>query len=105
MNGKTLTRAGLAEAIVEKAGLGRHDAVGLVEDVLNEISDGLVEKDCVKLSSFGTFAVRQKSERVGRNPKTGEEAVIKSRKVLVFKASNLMKQHINQQCLSVKAAE
>ena len=105
LNSKALTRAGLADAVVGKVGVGRSDAVDLVEDVLAEISTGLVEKDCVKLSSFGTFAVRQKSERVGRNPKTGEEAVIKSRKVLVFRASNLMKQQINAHCTGVKAAE
>ncbi len=104
-NNKTLTRAGLAEVVVDRVGLARHDAVDLVEDVLREISVGLVEKDCVKLSSFGTFVVRQKSERVGRNPKTGKEAVIKSRKVLVFKASNLMKEYVNQQCQGIKAAE
>jgi len=95
MTGKTLTRADLAEALVRKVGLPRNESQDLVELVLNEISATLTRGDNVKLSSFGSFGIRKKGERLGRNPKTGEEVPITPRRVLVFRASNIMKDRIN----------
>ncbi|MCB1522028.1 MAG: integration host factor subunit alpha [Hyphomicrobiaceae bacterium] len=95
MTGKTLTRADLAEAVVRKIGLPRNESQELVELILNEISGTLSRGEQVKLSSFGSFGIRQKGERVGRNPKTGEEVPITPRRVLVFRASNIMKERIN----------
>jgi integration host factor subunit alpha len=105
MGGKTLTRADLAEAVVEKVGLPRNESQELVERVLDEISVCLERGEQVKLSSFGSFGIRQKGERVGRNPKTGEEVPITPRRVLVFRASNIMKTRINSALARVKAAE
>jgi integration host factor subunit alpha len=95
MGGKTVTRADLCEAVYQKVGLSRSESAELVEAVLHEISDCLATGESVKLSSFGTFTVRSKTERVGRNPKTGEEVPILPRRVLVFKPSNVLKQRIN----------
>ena len=95
MGGKTVTRADLCEAVYQKVGLSRSESAELVESVLREIADCLVTGESVKLSSFGTFTVRSKTERVGRNPKTGEEVPILPRRVLVFKPSNVLKQRIN----------
>jgi len=95
MAGKTLTRADLAEAVVRKVGLPRNESQDLVELILAEISMSLADGDQVKLSSFGSFGIRQKGERVGRNPKTGKEVPITPRRVLVFKPSNVMKERIN----------
>tara|TARA_A100001037_G_scaffold296049_1_gene316003 strand:- start:1609 stop:2016 length:408 start_codon:yes stop_codon:yes gene_type:complete len=95
MAGSTVTRAQLSEAVYQEVGLSRNESADLVEGVLSEISDTLVRGESVKLSSFGSFSVRQKGERKGRNPKTGEEVPIKPRRVLVFKASNVLKQNIN----------
>ncbi len=97
MAGKTLTRADLAEALVEKIGLPRNESQDMVEIILKEISDSLAKGEQVKLSSFGSFGIRSKGERIGRNPKTGEEVPITPRRVLVFKPSNIMKETINQQ--------
>ena len=95
LNGKTLTRADLAEAVFEKVKLPRNEAAELVESVLKQIVYGLERGEPIKLSSFGSFGLRQKSERVGRNPKTGEIVPITPRRVIVFKASNIMKDRIN----------
>ena len=95
MSGKTLTRADLAEAVVEKVGLPRNESQELVELVLGEISNALASGEPVKLSSFGSFGIREKGERLGRNPKTGEEVPITPRRVLVFRPSNIMKDRIN----------
>ncbi len=95
MGGKTLTRADLAEALVRKIGLPRNESQELVERVLGEISVALSNGEGVKLSSFGSFGVRDKGQRIGRNPKTGEEVPITPRRVLVFRASNIMKSRIN----------
>lgn len=95
MGGKTLTRADLADAVVRNVGLPRNESQELVELVLNEISRCLAEGEQVKLSSFGSFGIRQKGERIGRNPKTGEEVPITPRRVLVFRPSNIMKDRIN----------
>ncbi|MGE0259301.1 MAG: integration host factor subunit alpha [Alphaproteobacteria bacterium] len=95
MAGHTVTRAQLAEAIYQQVGLSRNESAELVESVIAEISRALERGDIVKISSFGSFAVRQKGERVGRNPKTGEEVPISPRRVLVFRASHALKDQIN----------
>ncbi|MBN8532519.1 MAG: integration host factor subunit alpha [Rhizobiales bacterium] len=95
MAGRTITRADLCEAVYQKLGLSRAESSELVETVLKEISDTLVSGETVKLSSFGSFIVREKGERIGRNPKTGVEVPITPRRVLVFKPSNVMKARIN----------
>jgi integration host factor subunit alpha len=94
LSDKTLTRADLVDAVVEKVGLPRHEAAELVEMVLQEISNSLAHGETVKLSSFGTFGIREKRERIGRNPKTGEEVPILPRRVMTFKASNVLKNSI-----------
>lgn len=95
MDNRTVTRADLAEAVYEQVGLSRNESADLVEAVLDEISTALVAGDTVKISSFGSFSVREKGERVGRNPKTGIEVPILPRKVLVFRASHVLKDRIN----------
>lgn len=95
MGNRTITRADLCEAVYQKVGLSRTKSSELVERVLSEISDCLVTGESVKLSSFGSFVVRSKGERIGRNPKTGEEVPISPRRVMVFKPSNVLKQRIN----------
>jgi len=95
MTARTVTRADLSEAVYQEVGLSRNESADLVESVLNEVSDALVRGEMVKLSSFGSFAVRQKGERIGRNPKTGEEVPILPRRVLVFRASHVLKNRIN----------
>ena len=96
MNDSTVTRAQLAEAVYQEVGLSRNDSAQLVDVILEEISQALIHDDMVKLSSFGSFQVRSKGERVGRNPKTGEEVPIKPRRVLVFRASHVLKDKINR---------
>jgi integration host factor subunit alpha len=95
MGGKTVTRADLAEAVYRRLGLSRTESAAMVEMVLQEICDAIVRGENVKLSSFGSFLVRQKGERVGRNPRTGREVPIPPRRVTVFKPSNIMKERIN----------
>jgi integration host factor subunit alpha len=95
MGSKTVTRADLSEAVYQKLGLSRTEASKLVEQVLSEIGDTLVRGETVKLSGFGTFTVRSKGERVGRNPKTGVEVPIEKRRVMLFKPSEVLKAHIN----------
>ena len=97
MTANTLTRADLTEAVFQAVGLSRNDSAQMVEDMLEEISAALVKGETVKLSSFGTFAVRQKAQRVGRNPKTGEEVPIAPRRVLAFRPSHVLKAVINGQ--------
>ncbi|MDX2202193.1 MAG: integration host factor subunit alpha [Hyphomicrobiaceae bacterium] len=105
MGGKTLTRADLAEAVVQKVGLPRNESQDLVELVLQEISTSLASGNAVKLSSFGSFGIRQKGQRIGRNPKTGQEVPITPRRVLVFRPSNIMKERINAGLSRRRAAE
>jgi integration host factor subunit alpha len=93
--GDTITRAHLSEAVYQEVGLSRNESAELVETVLRQIADCLSEGDTVKLSSFGSFSVRQKGGRMGRNPKTGEEVPIKPRRVLVFRPSHVLKEQIN----------
>lgn len=95
MAGKTLTRADLSEAVHRQIGLSRSESADLVKSMLDLMSDQLVEGHTVKLSSFGTFMVRSKNGRIGRNPKTGEEVPITPRRVLVFRPSQVMKNVIN----------
>ena len=91
MSDKTLTRMDLSEAVFRAVGLSRNESAQLVERVLELMSDALVNGEQVKISSFGTFSVRAKTARVGRNPKTGEEVPISPRRVLTFRPSHLMK--------------
>jgi integration host factor subunit alpha len=95
MAGKTVTRADLSEAVYQKVGLSRTESADLVEAVLSEICNSLASGETVKLSSFGSFVVRNKGERIGRNPKTGIEVPIDPRRVMVFKPSNVLKARIN----------
>ena len=91
----TITRAQLAEAIYMQVGLSRNESAALLEDVLNRLSATLEAGEAVKLSAFGTFTVRQKAQRIGRNPKTGVEVPITPRRVLSFRASQVLKARIN----------
>ena len=91
----TLTRASLAEAIYSQVGLSRNESAALLEAVLEHMAAALEAGEAVKISAFGTFMVRQKGQRVGRNPKTGVEVAIEPRRVLVFKPSNVLKARIN----------
>ena len=96
MAGQTVTRAHLAEAVYQEVGLSRSESGDLVDAILDEVSNALLNDGTVKISSFGTFTVRQKGQRVGRNPKTGEEVPILPRRVLVFRASQKLKDLINR---------
>lgn len=95
MDTQTLTRVDLAEAVYKRVGLSRKESASLVEMVLSEVTDRLAVGETVKLSSFGSFVVRDKGERIGRNPKTGVEVPIMQRRVLVFKPSNVLKSYMN----------
>ena len=96
MSETTITRADLAEAVYQEVGLSRNESAQLLETVLDEISTALIKDEVVKISSFGSFSVRQKGQRIGRNPKTGEEVPILPRKVLVFRPSQVLKSRINR---------
>ena len=93
--GDTITRAQLSEAVYEEVGLSRNESADLVEAVLEEMVNALSDGETVKISSFGSFSIRQKSQRMGRNPKTGEEVPILPRKVIIFKPSHVLKNRIN----------
>ena len=95
MTNRTVTRAHLSEAVYQEVGLSRNESADLLETVLREMSETLTKGDSLKISSFGSFSVRQKGQRVGRNPKTGKEVPILPRRVLVFRASNILKSRIN----------
>jgi integration host factor subunit alpha len=92
---KTTTRSTLSEAVFKNVGLSRNESATLVDLVFTEILISLIGGDDVKISSFGTFIVRQKKERIGRNPKTGEEVPITARSVVTFRASNVLKSKVN----------
>ena len=92
---KTTTRSTLSEAVFKNVGLSRNESATLVDSVFSEILASLINGDDVKISSFGTFIVRQKKERIGRNPKTGEEVPITARSVVTFRASNVLKSKVN----------
>jgi integration host factor subunit alpha len=101
---RTVTRADLAEAVRRTVGLSFAESAELVESVLQEVLETIASGHDVKLSSFGSFIVRAKRERVGRNPRTGEEAKIVARRVVIFRASNVLRARINQRRPKVKAA-
>ena len=96
MESKTVTRAQLGEAVYQEVGLSRHESAEMVESLLAEISSALQKGEMVKISSFGSFSVRRKGERIGRNPKTGEEVPILPRTVLIFRPSHVLKNRINE---------
>jgi integration host factor subunit alpha len=91
----TVTRAQLAETIYTQVGLSRNESADLLESVLERISTALEAGESVKISGFGTFSVRQKGRRIGRNPKTGVEVPILPRRVLVFRPSQVLKGTVN----------
>jgi integration host factor subunit alpha len=93
--GETCTRADLTEAVYKKLGLSRTECASIVEFVLAEMSKRIAKGEKVKLSSFGSFLVRSKGRRIGRNPKTGVEVPIEPRRVLIFKPSNILRARIN----------
>ena len=95
MAGSTLTRSDLSEAVYREIGLSRNESSEMVETILAKIVDALIAGEAVKISSFGTFAVREKGARMGRNPKTGEEVPIDPRRVLVFRPSHILKERVN----------
>ena len=92
---KTTTRSTLSEAVFKNVGLSRNESANLVDSIFSEILLTLINGNDVKISSFGTFIVRQKKERIGRNPKTGEEVPITARSVVTFRASNVLKSKVN----------
>lgn len=92
---RTVTRAQLSEAVYQEVGLSRDESTKLVASVLDQIADCLASGESVKISSFGSFAVREKARRIGRNPKTGQEVPILPRKVVVFRASHVLKDRID----------
>ncbi len=96
MAGETITRSQLSEAVYQEVGLSRNESADLLEAVLNKISETLAHGETVKISSFGSFSVRNKGQRVGRNPKTGEEVPILPRRVLVFRPSQVLKSRISE---------
>jgi integration host factor subunit alpha len=91
---KTLTRADLADAINRRLGLSRSESLAMVESILAMMGDALAEGENVKISGFGTFLLRDKTERLGRNPKTGIEVPITPRRVLTFRASKMLKERV-----------
>ena len=95
MQNSTITRIHLSEAVFSEVGLSRYESAQLVESVLEHISNALVKNEVVKISSFGTFSTRNKSARIGRNPKTGAEAEISGRRVITFRPSQRMKDRVN----------
>jgi integration host factor subunit alpha len=90
----TLTRADLADAINRKLGLSRSESLAMVESILSHMGQAMEQGENVKISGFGTFLLRDKAQRIGRNPKTGVEVPITPRRVLTFRASQLLKDRI-----------
>ncbi|WP_433909485.1 integration host factor subunit alpha [Sphingomonas yabuuchiae] len=93
-NAGSLTRADLAESLHHEVGLSRADSAEVVEQILVEMCEALSRGENVKISGFGTFVLRDKGERIGRNPKTGVEVPIAPRRVLTFRASQMMRDRI-----------
>lgn len=91
---ETLTRAAIAEAIHRKLGISRAESLAMVESILDNMCDALANGENVKISGFGTFLLRDKGERIGRNPKTGVEVPITPRRVLTFRASQMLKDNV-----------
>lgn len=94
MSEKTLTRSDLASGVYNAIGLSRRESSKIVQDVFDEVSASLIDGEEVKIAKFGTFSVHEKSQRIGRNPKTGQEVPISPRKVVRFKASDVLKTSI-----------
>ena len=90
----TLTRADLADTVHRKLGISRAESASVVERVLHHMCHALSEGENVKISGFGTFILRDKGERIGRNPKTGVEVPIAPRRVMTFRASQIMRDQI-----------
>ena len=105
MTGKTLTRADLTDAVYRSLGISRNESSAFVERILDEVAQTLEQGETVKISSFGTFSVRDKKLRMGRNPKTGEEVPIEPRRVITFRASHVLKDQINNTHRQADAAE
>jgi len=105
MTGITITRADLTDAVYRKVGISRNESASFVERILDELALSLEKGSTVKISSFGTFSVRDKKLRMGRNPKTGEEVPIAPRRVVTFRASHVLKDRINDGHRSSAAAE
>ena len=103
MASQTITRSELSEAVYQELGLSRNEAAKLFESILDKISGTLASGESVKPSSFGSFSVRNKSERIGRNPKTGEEVPILPRKVIVFRPSQVLKDRISPISIEIKS--
>ena len=91
----SLIRADIAEAIYQKIGLSRNESADMVGTILDEISDSPEKGKNVKITSFGSFTVRNKRQRIGRNPKTGEEVPITPRRVLSFRPSHILRKKVN----------
>jgi integration host factor subunit alpha len=104
MTNGTLTRADLTDAIFQALGISRNESSEFVERILEEVSLALEKGETVKISSFGTFSIRQKKLRMGRNPKTGEEVPITPRRVVTFRASHVLKDQINKSLAGRSAA-
>jgi integration host factor subunit alpha len=105
MAGNTITRADLTDAVYRSLGISRNESSAFVERILDEIAGSLERGETVKISSFGTFSVREKKLRMGRNPKTGEEVPISPRRVVTFRASHVLKDQINASHRQQDAAE
>ena len=101
MTRQTITRSQLSEAVYQEVGLSRNESAELLESILSKISETLANEESVKISSFGTFSVRRKGQRIGRNPKTGEEVPILPRKVLVFRPSQVLKARISDATIDI----
>ncbi len=95
MAGQTVTRTHLSDVVYQEVGLSKNESAELLKSILNKISDTLAAGDSVKISSFGSFSVRHKGQRAGRNPKTGEEVPVLPRRVIVFRPSQVLKSRIN----------
>ncbi len=95
MSKETLTRAGLAQAVYEDLGVSRQFAASLVDQIFEEIASALAEGEVVKIRNFGRFMLHEKRKRIGRNPKTQVEALIKARRVVSFRSSSTLKQRMN----------
>ena len=98
---QTITRSQLSEAVYQEVGLSRNESAELLESILSKISETLSNEESVKISSFGSFSVRRKGQRIGRNPKTGEEVPILPRKVLVFRPSQVLKARISDATIDI----
>ena len=98
---QTISRSQLSEAVYQEVGLSRNESAELLESILSKISETLSNEESVKISSFGSFSVRRKGQRIGRNPKTGEEVPILPRKVLVFRPSQVLKARISDATLDI----